>query len=177
LAYLGTVREVTANLHRISTRTGIPAGHLQEEAKLRGFRTQQERRPWTSQDLLYLTENRGRLSVERIARNLKRSAASVRCRADKLNLSCRLVEGYSIADLSRCFGLCHERVEGWVDRGWLGEADGRGGRGGKLWFSEASVIRFIRQRPQEYDLVRIDQEWFKAMAFERLADEEEETCP
>lgn len=178
LEYLGTVREVTSNLQRISTRTGLPVDHLKQEARLRGFRTRRERRPWTERELLYLQQSLGAVSLERIARSLNRSTTSVRCRAEKLNLSYGLVDGYSIADLCRCFGLSHGRIEGWVSRGWLGEPDGRGGRGGKLWFSEANVVRFIRTRPQEYDLVRVSQEWYKTMAFKRQTEEEDDfTCP
>ena len=171
LAYVGPVREVSANLRRISARTGIPKSHLKDEARKRGWRTQRERRPWTPRETGYLREVLGSISVRRIARSLRRSVASVDHQIRKLKLSRRLTAGYNVTTLCELFGLSHTRIENWVARGLLGEPQGHGGHGGNLRFDEAAVVTFIHQFPHEYDLGRLDQDWFKAMVFGERAGE------
>ena len=54
-----------------------------------------------------------------------------------------------------------DKLDQWVRDGLLKPAsDGR--------LSEVAVARFIRKYPQEYDLARVDQAWFKAMVFAGL---------
>jgi hypothetical protein len=117
----------------------------------------------------YLREKRGTVSVTQIARNLGRSIKSVRVKAEKLNLSIRVAEGYNVSDLSEVFGVHHGRIESWAKRGLLGKAHGHGGHGGNIRFTESRVVRFIRRHPHEYDLSRVDQTWFKAMMFGSLS--------
>jgi hypothetical protein len=176
LAYVGTVREVSANLQRISARTGIPKDRLKGEARKRGWRTQGQRRAWTPREIAYLREVLGKLSVTRIARNLKRSHASVKCQVGKLKLSQRLTGGYNVSDLCELFGLSHTRIESWVKRRLLGEPQGHGGHGGNLRFDETAVVRFIREYPHEYDLGRLDQSWFKELVFDRWLGGGENAC-
>lgn len=171
LAYVGNVREVSANLTRISTRTGIPKQRLKEEARKRGWRSKVERRQWTDQEIEYLREKLGIVSVTTIARNLKRSRCSVFCQAHKMKFSARVAEGYNVSDLCEVFGVSHGRVESWARRGLLGKQHGHGGHGGNIRFTEANVVRFIRQFPREYELSRVDQTWYVSMVFGRLADE------
>lgn len=167
LAYVGNCREVSANLKRISGKHGWSVGCLKYEARKRGW--SRERRLWTPEDLEYLQKKLGTVSVTQIARNLGRSVVSVRVKAEKMNLSVRVVEGYNISDLSEVFGVHHGRVESWARRGLLGKAHGHGGHGGNIRFTESRVVRFIRQYPREYDLSRVDQTWFKAMMFGSLS--------
>ena len=63
----------------------------------------------------------------------------------------------------------HSRIESWARRGLLGKPHGHGGHGGNIRFAEANVVRFIRRYPSEYNLGRVDETWFKAMVFGRLA--------
>lgn len=182
LAYRGSnVRELAANLNRISAHTGLPKSHLKQQARRRGFRSQIDRHPWTALDLDFLRQSLGKISKEQIARRLKRSVACVCCRAQKLEIPRPLLASYSISDLVRVFGLSHTRIEGWAERGLLGEVDGRGGHGGKLFFQEAAVVRFVRENPQAFDLGRVDPEWFHELMFGHMASDEEEeeyyTCP
>jgi hypothetical protein len=169
LAYVGTTREVSANLNRLAARTGISKQRLKYAAGKHGWRTHAEHRRWTTEEIAYLEENLGSVSVSHIARRLRRSFRSVQCAAGKLERSLRLTDGYNVSDLCEVFGLNHTRIEGWMRRGLLGKAHGHGGHGGNIRFSEANVVRFIRQHPGEYDLSRVDQTWFKAMVFARLA--------
>jgi hypothetical protein len=169
LAYVGTVREVSANLNRIVARTGIPRTRLKYEARKRGWRCQADRRPWNPEEVDHLEEKLGTVSITRIAHDLKRSVVSVRVKAAKLGLSIRLSEGYNVSDLAECFGVHHSRIESWVRRGLLGSPHGHGGHGGDIRFAEKNIVRFIRRRPHEYNLGRVDETWFKATVFGSLA--------
>ena len=168
-AYVGTVREVSANLNRIAARTGVPKTRLKYEAQKRGWRCQADRRPWNPQEVDYLKEKLGTASITRIAHDLKRPLVSVRVKAAKLRLSIRLSEGYNISDLAEVFGLHYSRIESWARRGLLGKPHGHGGHGGNIRFAETNVGRFIRRHPSEYNLGRVDATWFKSMVFGRYA--------
>jgi hypothetical protein len=53
-----------------------------------------------------------------------------------------------------------------VKRGLFGEPCGLQGRG-RICFTEASVVRFIRRHPREYNLAKVCRPWFIVMIFER----------
>jgi len=165
LAYVGNVREVSANLTRISRRTGIPKDRLKYEANRRGWRSMSERRPWTPAEEEHLQESAGSMSVSRLARNLKRTRSSIENKLRELSLSSRLQEGYNISDLRQLFGTHNRKIEDWARRGLLGKPHGHGGHGGEIRFSEASIARFIRLHGDEYDLRRVDQAWFRDIVF------------
>jgi hypothetical protein len=167
--YTGSARQISAKLKRLSRQCGWPVPYLTSEARIRGWRVMGERRPWTDQDEIRLRQYAGSASVQTIARKLRRSVSSVANEARRLELSMRIADGYSIRTLSEVFGVHHLRVEGWIKRGLLGKAR-HGGQGGMTWFPAASVSRFIRKHPSEYDLGRIDQVWFKSMLFGGLAE-------
>lgn len=176
LAYVGNVREVSANLKRIAARTGISTHRLKDEGRRKGWRTTRDRRPWTPFELTHLQELLGSFSVSQIARKLRRSITSCNVRISRLKLSRRLSEGYNVSDLCEVFGLAHTRIERWISRGLLGEPEGRGGHGGNIRFSTEAVALFVRRYPDLYDLGRVDQNQFKQIVFGHFADEEE-TCP
>lgn len=166
LAYIGNVREVSANLNRLSARTGIAKDRLKRCANEHGWRTiaEYQRRPWTPEENAYLEESLGSVSLTGIARHLKRKVSAVKNHVFKLKRSYRM-EGYNVATLCEVFGLSHTRIEGWIRRGLLGKAQGNEGPGKHHRFAEADVVRFIRKHACEYDLSRVDQTWFKAMVF------------
>jgi hypothetical protein len=128
-----------------------------------------DRRPWNPEEVEYLKEKLGAVSVTGIAHDLNRSVISVRVKATKLKFSVRLSEGYNVSDLAECFGLHHSRIESWARRGLLGKPHGHGGHGGNIRFAETNVVRFIRRYPSEYNLGRVDATWFKSMVFGRYA--------
>lgn len=171
LAYVGNKRELSANLTRIVARSGIPRSRLKHEAWRRGW-CSKTGRAWKPEELEYLTQNFGVVPVKQIARFLKRGAVSVQMKAAELNCAGRFAGGYSVPDLCQCFGLPRGRIEGWVRRGLLGKARG-GAASGEVRSSEASLVRFIRLNPSEYDLTRLNQVWFKAMIFGSTAGVEE----
>src|ERR1035441_1276512 len=88
-------------------------------------------------------------------------------RTRQLEMSCRVRFGFDANSLAACFGVRPGKLTQWVRDGLLKPLDG--GR-----FSEVAIARFIREHPQEYDLARVDQTWFKAMVFTGLLRRSEE---
>jgi len=115
-------------------------------------------RRWTEAEDRRLREMLGRVSTRQIAMTLGRSWRAVQSRASLMGTSGRVRDGFTVADLAECFGVSRAKASGWVNRGMFGR---RGERIG-----ERQVARFIREHGGEYDLRRVDQVWFLAMAFE-----------
>lgn len=155
-AYRGRRPAVTAALTRLQAETGWPRGRLRAMAVQYGFAT--VCRPWTAAEIEYLKEKAGTRPVWWIARKLGRAVDAARSQAVRLELSVRYREGYTLMDLRRCFGEDRLKVLAWVRRGLFGKVrDQR--------ISEAAVERFVRTCWNEYDLRRVDQAWFKSVAF------------
>lgn len=82
---------------------------------------------------------------------------------------CQPREGYNLGDLCTVLGVHYSTARGWMRRGLLGNAR----QADSLRVSDSDVARFIRECAHEYDLRRVDQVWFKSMAFGRRADYKE----
>lgn len=153
-----TKRGLTMLLDRLCLVTGWPRWAFKSEAKSLGITTHDHRRGWTREEIEYLEKKLGERSTKWIAKRLGRSWESVRSRVEALRLRGRVRTGYTIDDVATCFGVCRDKARRWGERGLLGQpVEGR--------FREDAVVRFIRAWPLEYDLRRVDQEWFKGMVF------------
>lgn len=115
------------------------------------------RRPWTLQETALLESLSGRYSVASMARKLGRTFCSVKAKLKQLEISARVTEGYSQADLAELLGASPASIRRWGRTGWLTLANGR--------VSEAAVVRFLRLHPHEYQLRRVDEAWFKGLLF------------
>ena len=104
---------------------------------------------------------------------MKRSVLSAQVMAKQVRLLARVTERYGISDLAECFGLPQARIESWARRGLLGRAQPLTGEGGDIRFTHRVIARFIRKHPHEYDLRRLNQQWFKTMVFGRPVEEGE----
>lgn len=162
-AYCHKKRELTAALDKLVRRTGWPRHAFKVEATRLGLTTMDHRRGWTPIEVEYLREHVGSISVRRIAANLKRSVASVQARAEKLHLSRRPADGYSSHDLELAFGESNYKVRRWMERGLLGKVH----RDGGCRVTDKNVSRFLLNHSAEYDLRRVDQEWYKGTLFAR----------
>jgi transposase-like protein len=157
---------ITAALDRLEGMTGWPRKTLTDEARKLGIATRGRARGWTDEEVEYLRERAGAESVYRLARKLKRSVWAVRGKAQRIQWSLRVREGYNMQDLERAFGVDYGKVASWMRRGLFGRSRQLQG----LRVSEASVIRFLRDHSAEYELRRVDEEWFKSMTFGYLSD-------
>lgn len=166
-AYGGNKRAITAGLDRLCRRTGWPRSAFKQEARRRGWISSDHRRAWTPAEVEALREKLGAVALKQIAKTLGRSVESVMAKAEKLHLSRRIREGYTLDDLRTVFGEGPDKVRRWYERGLLGRgsANGHGVR-----IAEGEVARFMRAYPHEYSLRKVDQEWFKAMLFGDLAE-------
>jgi hypothetical protein len=116
-----------------------------------------KRRRWTTAEIETLASEAGRMSKSAIARKMKRSYWSIKAECSKLELRCRISEGYSQADVAYLLGASVRSVRKWISVGWLRLQHSR--------ITEASLIRFIRTRTEEYQLSRVDEAWFKGVLF------------
>jgi hypothetical protein len=64
---------------------------------------------------------------------------------------------YSQQDIEQLLGVGRRRVCQWIKNGWLQLLNGR--------VTEKSVAKFLRLHPEEYQLSRVDEAWFKGMLF------------
>jgi hypothetical protein len=114
-------------------------------------------RPGSDEELHFLKSNAGRLSMKALAARLSRSYYSVKAAIRSTELDGRVTDGYSVDELARTFGVGKATIHRWIVRGWITRNEGR--------ITETSVLRFLRFRPHEYQLRRVDEVWFKALVF------------
>lgn len=150
-----------AAVARLAAAYEWPEYAVRYEAQRLGIAPASGRRPWTVAEEKYLQEKLGNVSVRRIAQVLRRGVAAVESHAERMRLSRRAADGYTVADLSRVFGVHEQSVRRWYERGLFGRV--RQWQGRRV--SSESVVEFLRRCPHEYDLRRVDQSWFKAMVF------------
>lgn len=160
--YTGNKREITDGLSRLVARTRWPRHAFKYEAIRLGIVTNDHRRAWLRDEIEYLSERIGTVKVTTIAKHLRRSVESCIAKVERLHLSRRPREGYNAADLALAFGVHHQVISRWMDRGLFGRVSRNGGKR----VAETSVMRFLRRHVHEYDLRRVDQVWFKSMIFE-----------
>lgn len=152
IAELGTRRGVIAIAVRA---TGMPRSIVRLRAQRLGLTFSGHR--WSAEEIATLRECSGTLSPKAIARKLHRSFTSVCAQMDRLSISRAVTEGYTRTDLSKLFNVAPMIVQRWVARGYLPGRDAR--------FSEADVLRFVKGHPEEYDLAKVEQFWFKSLLF------------
>ncbi len=165
-AYRGRKKDLAAALDRLQHMTGWPRSALKSEARSLGLRPTFQHHPWTPEQIEYLNERLGSDTADEIARQLGRSCESVESMAAKLSLSCRVREGYTESDLIDVLGETSRKVRRWMDRGLLGPVERINGHR----VSDRCVAIFLRRHHSEYDLRRVDQDWYKAMLFGHLSE-------
>jgi hypothetical protein len=154
-AYQGasTRRELSRNLDQLQLRTGFTRVVILARAATLGFGAR--RRRWTAEEIVALTKAAGRLSD--IARRLSGSYRSIKSEFSRLDLRSHVIDGYSQTDVACLLGASERSVRKWISLGWLKLQHSR--------VTEASLIRFIRTQPEEYQLSRVDEAWFKGVLF------------
>lgn len=161
------IRGRTAEL---AEQLGWPGWAVKKVAKRLGLTRPwpADRRPWTQAEIRVLRAWCGRRTAKWIGAKLGRGETSVVLKMKRLRLSQRITEGYTVADLARCFGIDHHGVDRWIERGWLGRR-WVGQTSGKSMIDEAEVLRFVRERREEYRLDKVDQAWLLWLVFDSNA--------
>jgi DNA-binding CsgD family transcriptional regulator len=112
---------------------------------------------WSTEEILTLREIVGSRSLSSIAHELGRSYYSVKGQIARLQLCARVTEGYSCEQLQRLLGVSRRRVRQWIALRWVKPICNR--------IPEQEVARFLRRHPQQYQLNRVDEAWFKGLVF------------
>jgi hypothetical protein len=150
-----TRRELTENLNLFQKRSGFTRIVVLARATQLGI--SEKRKRWSPEEVKVLSEAAGTLSKAAIARKLKRSYWSVKAECSRLQLSSRLSDGYSRSDVQYLLGVGQRTIRKWIALGWLRVQDGR--------VTEPSMIKFLREHPEEYRLSRVDEAWYKGLLF------------
>jgi hypothetical protein len=119
---------------------------------------------WTRAEVQFLREHAGVSSLDFIMKTLKRGYVSVTSKIEELQLSRRVTEGYSRADLAEVLSVSAKLISKWISRGWmrpLPDTDR---------IPEEQVRKFIRTHPEQYSLKRVDEAWFKGMLFPKFGN-------
>jgi hypothetical protein len=148
--------DLSHNLDLIQRSCGFTRPVILNRAALLGLAFCQ-RRPWATEETDMLGEQAGTSTVCAIAKKLDRSPASVKAKLKQLTISARVREGYSKEDLRHLLGVSAKSLRNWVSWGWLRVVNGR--------FPEPSVAKFLRQHPEQYQLRRVEEAWFKGLIF------------
>ena len=155
-AYTSERKRVSAAIDRLCRKTNWPRNVFLDEARARGWQDAGRTRPWSQDEELYLRERLGTDSARLLAKRLHRSVRSIQAKANAMQLSLRLRDGYTAVDLVHVFGASRRTVRQWIASGWLGRVrDGR--------VTESSVRAFLLAHPSEYSLRAADEIWFKGM--------------
>jgi hypothetical protein len=156
-------KELSLALTRLANELGYPKGALRRRAEQLGL-TMWSHVRWTPQEIVVLEEYAGNRTVGWITRKLKaktgigRSYNAVKCKAEQIGRSLRLVDGYTQNDLIDLLGTTHFTMRNWYGKGWLVADDN-----GRV--SEAQIRSFLRQHPQEWHFKRVDEAWVKGILF------------
>jgi len=158
LAYALPKKARASAIVALQHKTGWPSHIFRLEAQQLDIVTS-HRRPWTKDEDLALASALGRLSLHQLARTLKRTPASVKARAEGLELSRRAESGYNVADLARILGAPHYRVHEWIEKGLLG--DSAETPGGEVCVLDDAVMNFIRRNSTLIDFRLANQTFVK----------------
>lgn len=150
--------ELIRNLTYLQRLTGFPRFAITSRASALGI-ARIKKQPWTATELSQLRELTGTCGRRTLAKCLGRSEYSVKAALKRLMLSARITEGYGRTDLVELLGVSPTSVCRWERLGWL--TFGCHGR-----VSEASVRRFLRMHPDQYQLSFVNEAWFKGLLFE-----------
>ena len=156
--YFGGLNRRFRVLNRMIRLTGLPRWYIKRQAARLGLTMQMDRRPWTRAELDVLGDLVGRVSAATIAKRLHRPVSSVVNKCNRMQISRRVRDGYTIRDLEQCLGEDHHKIAGWIKNGWLQDRR-QGTRRGKdiRRIREDDIVDFIRNHPQEINLGKVDQ--------------------
>lgn len=142
---------------------GVPRWRVRKWAAEMGLARVKEPR-WSADDLAFLKDSLGVLTVKQIAKRLGRTETAVKVKAKRLHISVRLSDGYTLRGLCEGLGVDHHKVERWVDRGWLRGrrigTDRTKTQLGDIWqFTDRNIYELVRDHPGEIDPRRVEWLW------------------
>lgn len=151
-----TRAELTTNLDLLQRSCGFTRVVILNRAITLGLGFGQ-RRAWTGDEIDVVRECAGKIRPSALAKRLNRTHASVTAKLKQLAVSARITEGYTKEDLRLLLGVSSRSINNWIAWGWLRVVTGR--------IPETSVAKFLRQHPDQYQLSRVEEAWFKGLMF------------
>ena len=151
--------ELSRNISFLERLTGFPRFAITSRAAVHGV-ARMKRRTWTPFEIERLRELVGTGGRKIIARKLGRTEYSVKAELRKLNLSLQFRDGYTRADLACVLGASPKTVRRWEQIGWLTAVNGH--------LTEPAIRKFLLHHPDQYQLARVDEAWFKGIVLPRF---------
>jgi hypothetical protein len=157
----------------IADRLKMPRWAVNRRATALGLSRPKDR-PWKKADEDYLETNYHRVSVKALARRLERSPTAVKLKAKRLGLR-KHDEGYTACSLAEALGVDPHWVLARIRSGKLRASHRRTDRkpeqGGDSWFiTDEAILEFLRERPYDVDLRKVDSLWFMDLIAPYLQD-------
>jgi hypothetical protein len=154
---------VPGRSQEIAHRLNVPRWVVNRRAAALGLSRPKDR-PWSRQDEAYLEANLHRVSVRTLARRLGRSPTAVKLKAKRLGLR-KYDEGYTASSLAEALGVDPHWVLARIRSGRLRASHRHTERtpqqGGDSWLiTDEAVVDFLRERPYDIDLRKVDSLWF-----------------
>ena len=138
-----------------------------------------EKRIWTAEEVLYLSESwkNPDISVKAMSNKLKRSVNAVKLKADKLGLGKR--DRYNVylttADVCKIFNITNSTLKRWCYAG-LKRCKSRISDSSRNWYDIDDILKFLEKHQDKFDASTVDIEsiyrlpdWFKLKLREDLA--------
>lgn len=145
----------SASIAALVELTGKARHQVRQRARTLGL-ARVKPRPWTDADTELLSILWGRKPDRVVAKRLGRTVEACDLRAQRALGRCRLdgVQGWTARAIARKLGVDeHKVLRQWLPNGWLVAKDApfAYGKHRVKVISEESLLRFLRERPEEYD--------------------------
>jgi len=144
----------SAAMTEFARRYRMPKYIVQNRAQTLNLRTRVQV-PWSAEEIEYISENAGRISIFKMSKHVRRSPASVKHKLFMLGISGMVVEGFSQRELASNFGVPHSTIARWLGRGWLWLEGDR--------VPHEAVAKFVWEHMAEYRFAAAEEWWLKVM--------------
>lgn len=147
------VGKPTVAINKLQAITGYPRYIVTLRAQRLGI-TRDMRRPWKQEEIFFLDQQAGKLSVRAIATALHRSYESVRAMMEHRKIRTRLTYGYGIIQLSDLLGVSPGQVRRYLKCRWIAmDAEHR--------ILPRTVRAMLVEHMDSIDFRLVNQKWLK----------------
>ncbi len=146
---------------QIAKTMGRPKAVIMRRAKFLGLTHTRDHRRFTPEEQDMISLNADHRCIQWIATRLQRSTSSIRRYLQRRKIRHHAKGGYTLSDLSFCFGVDHRTIHKWFDAGLLRHRRRGTDHPAKPWHvTEADLLTFVKKHPMVFRLDRVDQVWF-----------------
>jgi hypothetical protein len=106
---------------RLQRHSGRPKQECWRFVIQHGLKTGVDHRRWTEEEIEYVREALVKLTIEEIAKKLKRTASAVRSMLVRNHLGVREIrcDRFSLESLAQALRVRTHEIRDWIDQGWL----------------------------------------------------------